>query len=357
MPLAIEHVNAAVVGLGIGRHHAQVYAGHPHATLAALCDTDTDRLAERGEDLGVAEDRRFTDHEALFEAAADLDLHAVSVATPNTFHAPVTLAALEAGLHVLCEKPLAMTAADAERMVAEAEARGLALGVNLSFRFRPQSRALKALVDDGRLGDVYYARTRWFREWGMPKFGGWFGTKALSGGGPIIDLGVHRLDLALWLMGNPEPTSVSASVYDALGAARALEEKQTFDVEDLGVALVRFDSGATLLLEASWAGYMGKREDQVTEILGTRGGLVQRNLNEGYDYEAFLYTREAGSLLETRVRRRLEPTPDAYTDFIDALREGREPLAPGRHGLQVQRILDAVYRSAETGGEVPVERS
>ncbi len=351
----IERVRVAVIGLGIGKAHLEGYGRHPMAEVAALCDTDEARLKEQAEARKVDAAACFTSTDDLFAAAERLELNAVSVCLPNHLHAPVTLAALKTGLHVLVEKPLAMDAREGARMVEEAETRGLTLGINLSFRFRPESRALKDLVDAGALGRIYYAHTRWMRERGIPKFGGWFGRKDESGGGPIIDLGVHRMDLAMWLMGNPRPVSVTAATYDPVGSRLAREQEKSFDVEDFGVAFVRFEGGATLVLEASWAGFSGKREDQLTELLGERGGIRQVNASEGYQYEAWLYREESGSLTETRIRRRLGPSPGFAEDFVDALTAGREPLAPGAHGLQVQRVLDAIYESARTGSEVKIE--
>jgi len=348
----LKHLNAAVIGLGIGCAHVEEYAKHPKCTVAAICDSDASRLAEMSAKFHIPAERCYTSPAALFRAAKDLRLDAVSVALPNRLHAPVTIQALRAGLHVLCEKPMAMNARQAERMIAEARKARRTIGINLSFRFRPQSRALKDLVDAGRLGRVYYARTRWMRERGIPRLGGWFGRKKLSGGGPVIDLGVHRLDLAMWLMGGPRPVAVSAATYDLVGSRLARQERKAFDVEDLGVAFVRFQGGASLVLEASWAGHSGKREDQVTEILGTRGGIVQRNLNEGYDYEAIVYAEECGSITQTTVRRRLGPSPGFGEDFVDAILEGREPLATAEDGLRVQRVLDGIYRSARLGREV-----
>jgi predicted dehydrogenase len=348
----LEHVNVAVIGLGIGRGHLKAYRAHPGATVRAVCDTDPARI-ERCRAEGTLEGVEcFASTDDLFKAAEDLGLDAVSVALPNALHAPVSIAALKAGLHVLCEKPMAMNVGECRRMIAAAEERGLTLGLNLSFRFRPQSRALKDLAASGALGRVYYAHTRWFREFGLPKFGGWFGQKAMSGGGPIIDLGVHRLDLAMWLMGSPAPVTVSAATYDPIGSALAEATGKAFDVEDLGAAFVRFEGGASLVLEASWAGYIGKREDMVTEILGTEGGLVQRNTGEGYDFEAWYFGRAGGALTETRVRRRLDPTPDPYSDFVEALLEGRPTLAPAEAGLKVQMVLDGIYKSAKLGREV-----
>ncbi|HUU09479.1 MAG TPA: Gfo/Idh/MocA family oxidoreductase [Phycisphaerae bacterium] len=354
MAKRLRHVNVAVIGLGMGGAHLKGYAEHPGCTIAAICDVDKVRLAAKAAEFGLDESRLFTSTDALFRAAGDLGLDAASVVLPNTYHAPVTIQALRRGLHVLCEKPMAMNAGQARRMMAEARKARRTLGINLSFRFVPQSRALKDVVDAGTLGRVYYAHTRWWRQRGLPGLGGWFGTKRLSGGGPVIDLGVHRMDLAMWLMGSPQPVAVSAAVYDPIGSRVARLQKKTFDVEDLGAAFVRFQGGATLTLEASWAGFSGKNEDMVTEILGDRGGIVQRNLGEGYDFEARVFTETGGSLAETQIKQRLAPAPSAYADFVDAVLEGRPTLAPAEDGLKVQQVLDAIYRSARLGKEVRI---
>jgi len=354
MARKLTHVRVGVIGLGIGRAHLKGYAEHPGCTIAAICDTDENRLAAQAAESQLDASRCFTSVRALLKAARALRLDAVSVALPNALHAPVTIQALGAGLHVLGEKPMAMNTGEARRMIAAARKARKTLGINLSFRFTPQSRALKDIVDAGKLGRVYYAHTRWWRQRGLPGFGGWFGTKRLSGGGPIIDLGVHRMDLAMWLMGGPQPVAVSAATYDPIGSRLAREQKKAFDVEDLGAAFVRFAGGATLSLEASWAGFMGKNEDMVTEILGETGGIVQRNFGEGYDFEARVFSEEGGALVETVVKRRLAPAPSPYADFVDALLEGRPPLATAEDGLKVQQVLDAIYRSAALGREVRI---
>ena len=354
MPSKKKTLNVAVIGLGMGRNHLQGYATASRCRPVAICDVDAARLAEHGDKHGIPADRRFADYKKLLAKASGLGLDAVSVALPNVFHAPVTIAAFKAGLHVLCEKPMAMNARLGRQMLAAAQKANRKLMINLSYRFNPQSQALKRVVDSGALGDIYFGRTAWHRRRGLPRFGGWFGHKDMAGGGPVIDLGVHRLDLALWLMGNPRPVTVSGSAYNVIGARLAKEQGLRFDTEDLGCALIRFDNGATLLLEASWAGYTEKREDMVTQLLGTKGGLVQRNVGEGYDFEARLFTEENGSLWNTQLQQTHVPCPNAYQDFVDACLDGREPLATGQHGLDVQLILDAIYKSAETGREVRI---
>ncbi|MFP4355137.1 MAG: Gfo/Idh/MocA family protein [Phycisphaerae bacterium] len=349
-------VNVAVIGLGIGRNHLKSYLSNPQANVVGICDADPKKLMAVAADTGIDEDACFTDYKDLLARADSLDLQAVSVALPNFLHAPVTKAAFQAGCHVLCEKPIAMTAAQGRQMIAAGKKAGRTLMINLSFRYTAQSRALKRAVEEGLVGDIYYGRTVWHRRRGLPGFGGWFGQRDKSGGGPIIDLGVHRLDLAMWLMGNPRPVTVSASTYNVIGAAEAKKQGKAFDVEDLGGALIRFDNGATLILEASWAGFAEKREDMVTQLWGTEGGLAQRNVGEGYDFEALLFQEKGQSLWSSKLQQPMGPCPSAYEEFIEAIMENRKPLSPGEHGLDVQLILDAIYKSAAAGKEVRIPK-
>ena len=348
-----QTLNVAVIGLGMGRGHLDSYLNNPRARVVGICDTDTARLAEQQKKAKLPDDRCFTDYKAMLARTRELGLQAVSVALPNVLHCPVTCDCFRAGLHVLCEKPMAMNVKQARQMLAASERAGRKLMINFSFRFREQSALLKRYVDSGAIGQIYFGRTAWHRRRGLPKFGGWFGLKELSGGGPIIDLGVHRLDLAMWLMGSPRPVSVSGSTYGALAARLATEQKKAFDVEDLGCALIRFDNGATLIMEASWAGFSEKAEDMVTQLYGTHGGIIQRNVGEGYDFEARAYTEQAGGgLWELRLQQAGFKAPSAYEEFVSAVLEDRQPSATGQHGLDVQAILDGIYKSAATGKEI-----
>ena len=347
-------LNVAVIGLGMGSGHLEAYRNYPRSNAVAICDIDRPRLVERAQKHDIPEGRCFTDYRKLLGRARELGLHAVSVALPNALHAPVTIDAFRAGLHVLCEKPMAMNARQGRAMIAAARRARRKLMINFSFRFNEQSRSLKRIVDSGAVGEIYFGRTVWHRRRGIPKFGGWFGQKKLSGGGPVIDLGVHRLDLAMWLMGNPRPLTVSGGTYDHIGRRLARQQRKAFDVEDLGCALIRFDNGATLLLEASWAGFSEKREDMVTQLYGTKGGIVQRNVEEGYAFEARVFSESGGALWEHRLQQSVSASASAYQEFVDAVLDGREPIATGQHGLDVQLILDAIYKSAATGREVRI---
>ncbi len=342
-----RHLRVGVIGLGIGRGHLKSYQENPLVKEVVIADLDPERLAAVGDEYKIA--KRYTDP---LKMLAKEKLDAVSVATPNKFHAPLTIAAIEAGCHVLCEKPMAMSVAEAEAMQAAADKAGKKLAINFSYRFSPMSYALKQQVDAGVVGNIYFGRTVWHRRRGMPKFGGWFGNKDLAGGGPLIDLGVHRIDLALWLMGHPEPIAVSGSAYNVIAKRLAEEQQKHYSVEDLAAGIVKFANGATLIVEASWALNNNENEHMVTSLYGDRGGLVQKNTGGTYQFTAEVLTEEGGNLY-TRVLARATVTPPTpFEEFINAIVEDREPMASGRQGIKVQKILDGLYRSAAEGREI-----
>ena len=346
----MRRIRIGVVGVGAaGRHHLRGYRAHPNADVVAIADPDAARLQEIGGEFGVS--RRYPSGEQMLQ---EENLDVVSIVTPNKFHRPLTIAALEAGCHVLCEKPMAMNADEARQMLAVSRRVGKRLMVNFSYRFTEQSMALKQQVDAGALGEVYFARTVWHRRRGLPGLGGWFGQKALSGGGPLIDLGVHRLDLALWLMGYPRPVWVLGSTYNPIGAALARERGVELDVEDLAVGLVRFENGATLEIEASWAANIREAELMETRLFGTQGGLVQRNVDETYKFEAEMYLERDGSQLDVKLHSYTQPVKSAMVHFVDSILNDTPHIATGEEGLVVMEILDALYESAERGQPVRI---
>jgi len=347
--LPARTLRVGVIGLGIGRHHIQGYRKHPGAFIAAVADTNSDRAAAIAGEFDIP--AHYSDPlEMLRREKLDI----VSICTPNKFHKPLTIAALESGCHVLCEKPMAMNADEAREMIAAAEKAGLRIMINFSYRFTDQSAALKSQVDMGTLGDVYYGRTVWHRRRGMPGFGGWFGEKSLSGGGPLIDLGVHRLDLALWLMGNPEPDWVLGSTYNHIASERAKREGKSFTVEDLAAGFIRFKNGASLSIEASWAANIKEAELMETRLLGTRAGLVQRNRDEGYEFEAEIFLESGGSHFNMNLNTAEGGTMPAMWHFTEAILNNSPHSPTGAEGLRIMEILDALYRSAETGAPVHI---
>jgi predicted dehydrogenase len=337
-----------VIGLGMGRHHAKAYQENPQAVLVTICDQNQELLTEYQAIYPLA--KAYTDYKEML-AVGGLD--AVSVAVPNFLHATIVIAALQAGVHVLCEKPMALNAAEAEEMLKASKTTGRKLMIHFNYRFSPQSQFLKRYVNEGHLGQIYYAKTHWLRAFGIPKLGGWFGIKELSGGGPLIDLGVHRLDLAMWLMGYPHAVSVSAYTTSLLGARIARDAGVKYNCEDLATALIRLDNGAAINLEVSFAGGTDKAEDMVTGIYGTNGAVIQRNRGEGYDFEGITLQNVAGTLSQISPKF-LTRCPSAIDHFVDCVVNDHEPEASAENGLEMMRIIDAIYHSAAEGHEVLV---
>ena len=228
----MKRFRAAVVGLGIGRGHARAFAASERAELVSVCDKDPSRF-ERVAELDVA---TYTDFNEMLKREKP---EVVAVALPNYLHASFTTKALWAGAHVLVEKPMAMSAAECRRMLREAKKRRRLLCVGFSYRYTAPAHFLKSLADGGRLGEVYFARTMWHRRRGIPGGkGGCFGEKSLAGGGPLIDLGVHRIDLAWWLMGRPEPAAASGAAYCKFGKEFARRRGWDFTTEDMAVGII-----------------------------------------------------------------------------------------------------------------------
>jgi predicted dehydrogenase len=346
----MKKLRCGVIGMGMGRNHVREFNTHPGAEVVAIADMDEARLKEIGDQHNVP--ARFVSAEEMLKKEK---LDVVSVATPNKFHKPLTVAALRAGCHVLCEKPMAMNAKEAQVMLDEAKKAKKRIMINFSYRFTEQAASLKKQVDSGILGDVYFGRTIWLRRRGMPKFGGWFGQKELSGGGPLIDLGVHRLDLALWLMGYPKPTWVMGSSYNPIASEKARLEGKDFDVEDMAVGMIKFANGATLEIEASWASNIAERELMETRLLGTKGGLVQRNLNEGYQFEAEIYLEREGCPFDMKLHPPVPGNQSAGYHFIDSILNNKPHIATGEEGLIVMKLLDAIYASAQKGAPVQIK--
>lgn len=333
-------VRCAVIGLGMGRGHARRFLEYPESELVAVADLNPERLAAFEADLG--KDGLFTDYRAMLKQVQP-DL--VMVALPNHLHKPVSIEAMEAGSHVLCEKPMAMTVAEAEAMLAVSRACGRRLGINFSQRFTPMHRTLKQITDSGSLGTMYHGYCSWTRRLGFPGFGGWFGQKALSGGGPLIDLGVHRIDLALWLMGRPKVLSVSGTAHHHLGVPRAKAQGKAFDVEDFATGFIRLENGASLVFEISWAGHQSETETGRLRIMGTEGSIEMTP-------DPWMYAHRDGAFCVTKLVPDGAVVLNSCEEMVHCLVTGKPFCASAEQGIEIQKILNGLYESAETGREV-----
>jgi predicted dehydrogenase len=358
-------LRAGVVGLGwAGQQHMAAYADLPGVELVALAGRETEPLGRLGDQFAVAPDLRFDDWSDLV-ASADLDV--LSIAAPTTLHAPIAIAALDAGVHVLSEKPLAESAEAGERMVQAAERNQRVLDVSFNHRRRGVVKALKGLLDGGSLGPIYYAKAGWVRRQGIPTLGSWFTSRVTAGGGPLMDLGVHMIDMVLHLLDEPEVRTVTAATYAEFGP-RGLGGSPTatvmktssgngtqFDVEDLSTAFLRLSGGATLLLEASWAQWVPEDLCYVT-VYGADGGAGITWIPGSERRTLEIWTEDDGS----PQRRHPEIPPDGehretVVDFLELVRTG-QPVH-GRHVLTRSAVVDACYASAEAGHEVALSVS
>ena len=350
-----------IVGCGgISRWgHGPFYAENKdRVKVVAVCDILPDRVESFRKEFHP-EAETYTDWRELLKRD---DLDAVDICTPNDLHAEIAIAALGRGLNVFCEKPDAVSADRAAAMAEAAEKSGKLLMVMRNNRFSPLSTYLKKFIEDGRMGEIYAGRACWQRRRGIPGKGGWFTTKARSGGGPLIDLGVHMIDLAIWLMGNPKPVAVSGTTYCKFANAETSDsvnsqfgdavDAGTFDVEDLAMGFIRFDNGACLQIEFSWASNVQK-EHRFVELRGTKAGATW---TDGYLMDIF--SEDAGQLPDTHFDISTWPTNKLgghyinLNNFFDVLDGAAKPCYLPEQGVDMIRILDAMYESARSGHEV-----
>jgi predicted dehydrogenase len=353
-------LRVGVVGLGwAGQQHMEAYDALEGVELVAIAGMEEGPRAELAEKFNVP--NAYGDWKDLV-AAGGLD--AVSVAVPTFLHAPITIGALEAGLHVLCEKPIARTAEEADGMVAAARAAGRVLEIAFNHRRRGDVEALKAAIDEGTIGRPYHARATWLRRSGIPALGSWFTNREMAGGGPLIDLGVHVLDYALHLFGEPRVLAVSAVTHSELGPrglGGAVSDKQqvgsAYEVEDLASVLLRLEGGGSLVLETSWAAFRSSGDEFGITLYGTEGGADLRVVDYAPVGELTLFTGQAET--ETDVRVEADPgrghaaVVDTFLEHVAD--ESSWATHDGSLALGRARIIDACYESAATGAEVRLD--
>ncbi|WP_223694181.1 Gfo/Idh/MocA family protein [Leifsonia poae] len=359
-PAATGTIRAGVIGLGwAGQQHMQAYAELPGVDLVAIAGMEDEPRAAIGDKYGVT--RRYRDWKDL---VADGDVDVVSVAVPTFLHAPIAVGALQAGIHVLSEKPIARSATEAQAMVDAAHESGRVLEVAFNHRRRGDIEALKAAIDAGTIGRPYHGRATWLRRSGIPALGSWFTNREMAGGGPLIDIGVHVLDYALHLFGEPRVTAVSAVTHSELGvrgrggAASGGDVKQqvgsAYEVEDLASLLLRLEGGGSLVLETSWASYRPAGDEFGITIYGTEGGAELRVVDNAAVGELTLFTGDNENTSDITV----EADPGrGHTAVVETFLDHVADTANWEHydgsiALERARIIDAAYESAAHGAEV-----
>ena len=336
------------------------------AEVLAVADPAPGAAARAASQWQIAQS--FDSVEKMLAACPELD--AVSIIVPNKFHKELSIRCLQAGKHVFCEKPPGLNAGEVEEMIAASKSSGKRLQFNFNNRARPESRAMVRYLADGTVGRINSAQAKWIRRKGIPGFGGWFTTKELSGGGPLIDL-LHMIDLALYFMGYPEPTHVLGQTFNDF-----ITDKQfkgpwgipdrvdgVTDVESSAHGFVTFATGQVLTLQVSWAEMIKREEVSVVFQGRNAGGKVERLFGvDGLDETAIdtceLYVQENGC----SVNRTLIPEPcedmgriGSAANFVGAIRGFEEPLNTPEQALKLMRIIDALYTSATTGKPVSLK--
>ncbi|BFH70502.1 MAG: Gfo/Idh/MocA family oxidoreductase [Paenibacillus dendritiformis] len=352
----MSKVKVGVIGAGsISEMHFGGYQKNNEAELVAVCDLNADRAKEKAEKFGAPEAKIYTDYHELL---ANPDVEAVSICTWNNSHAEIAIAALEAGKHVLVEKPLCKTVEQALAVQEAQKKSGKTLQVGYVRRYGMNTRVLKKFIDAGDLGEIYYAKASCLRRLGNP--GGWFSDVERSGGGPLIDLGVHVIDLCWYLMGKPKVKSVSGNAYNRLGNRNHIENLSFYQaadydanvntVEDMANALIRFENGASLAVDVSFALHL-KQDEISVRLFGDKGGaeVEPQLLIMGEKHDTILNMTPQIDHLSFDFERGFQKEVD---HFIDCCLGRTETICPVEDGVELMKILCAIYESSAKGTEI-----
>ncbi|WP_019908028.1 Gfo/Idh/MocA family protein [Thermoanaerobacter indiensis] len=348
----MEKLKVAIIGAGsiaeIG--HLPYYKNHPKVQLVAIVDKDLKRAQYMQEKYSIHKI-----YSSFEEMVNDIKVDAVSICTPNVDHFPIAWEALNRGIHILVEKPLTTTYEEALKLQKIAIEKKCVAMVGMIHRFRNDVKALKKYVETGELGDIYYAKAKILRRRGTPR--GWFTDKGSSGGGALMDIGVHALDLAWWLAGSPLPISVSGHLVKGIGPYNtdfihvwrsAIDENNNlgkFDVEDFATAFIRFEKGLVIHLEVSWAINGPQDEGLKVELYGTKGGLTLEPL-------AFYYEKNNVFNEMKLVVNKNNPFEEEINHFVDSILNGTVPNSSIEDGVEVVKMLEAIMKSSESKEEI-----
>ncbi len=365
--MADKKLKIGIVGCGgiFKWAHLAAYVKMDNVEIVALCDIVEGRAEEMKQFCHDTYNSNLLDNAICYtqfdEFIKQADIESIDICTPNYLHSTFAVKALEAGKHVFCEKPDAVSVEEALKMDAAATKSGKTLMIMRNNRHTEAAKKLKKMAAKGEFGDLYCGRCGWLRRRGIPGKGGWFTTKAQSGGGPLIDLGVHMIDLAIYIMGNPTPVAVSGSIYNKFADNEAEASSDnvkfgetaadgTFDVEDLAMGFIKFDNGACLQIEFSWASNIGVPDRNFVELRGSKAGFTW----EQSGAKCSVFSEAFGQLIDVD----LKPNTSAsghegnLRHYVDVVLNGAKPDFEPIQGINMIKILKAIYQSAETGKEV-----
>ncbi len=349
-------LNVGVVGCGgiANNKHLPAMKRVGNFNIVAFCDLIEERAAKAKEEFGTPDARIYTDYQELVKE----ELDAVYVLTPNSSHAPIAIAAMKAGKHVMCEKPMAKTFAEAQEMVKTAKETGKILTIGYQNRYRGDSQYLKKACINGDLGEIYYAKAHAIRRRAVPTWGV-FLDEEKQGGGPLIDIGTHALDLTLWMMDNYEPVSVTGSVFRKLadqkdtGNAWGDWDPEIFTVEDSAFGFIKMKNGATIQLEAAWALNSLEVDEAKTTLCGTKAGA---DMKDGLRINRVQYGRQCVEKPDLDAAGVAffdgdtgKPEDEEQKIFYAAIVDGKQLTVLPEQAMVVTQILEAIYESAKTG--------
>ena len=348
-------IRVGMIGAGaIADDHCQSVNRYPGAEVVAVADISKERREELKRKYNMA--RSYGKWQDL---VADGEIDAVAIAIPNALHAPVSLAALHAGKHVLLDKPFALNYREAKQVADAAKTMRKVFMLGMNLRFWQETQSLRAIVARGDLGEIYHVKAYWYRRMGSPKFGTWFVNKKLAGGGCMLDIGVHFLDLSLYLTDNWKPVSVSGKVYTKFGN-RGIGEggwgksdrntKLLFDVDDFATGLVKFGNGMTLELNVSWVLHQEQDNRNNIQLFGTEAGA------DLIPVKVFRFGKQPGEYEvvkpeNVRIPHRYE---NRQANWLDTILGKDKPICTVEQALVVQKVLDGIYESSATGKDVRI---
>lgn len=358
--MRMTKVRVAIIGCGgiANGKHMPSLAKIEEVEMVAFCDIIIERAERAAAKYGVEGAKVYEDYRELLE---DESIDVVHVCTPNSSHAEISIAAMEAGKHVMCEKPMAKTAEEARQMVETAKRTGKKLTIGYNNRFRADSLHLHTLCQQGDLGEIYFAKAHAVRRRAVPTWGV-FLDEEKQGGGPLIDIGTHALDLTLWMMNNYKPKAVLGTTYrklaDTENAANAFGpwDPKEFTVEDSAFGFITMENGATIILESSWALNTLDVDEAKVSLSGTKAGADMKDgLRINGEEHGRLYTKHVdlsvGGVAFFEGSRETDGEREAR-QWIQAIINDTEPLVKPEEAYVVTQILEAIYESAKTGKAV-----
>lgn len=367
-------LQVAVIGCGgiaNQKHFPALKSQADKCEMVAFCDIQLERAEKAAKEYGTPDAKAYSDYNELLK---DESIDVVHVCTPNAAHCPITVAAFESGKHVMCEKPMAETTEDAEKMMAAWKKSGKKSGKKFTIgyqnRFRTDAQMLKRACEEGKLGDIYFAKVHAVRCRAVPTWSV-FPDKSKQGGGPLIDIGTHALDITLWCMDNYKPATVTGSVFEKLGHLPEATEgnmfgpwdPETYEVEDSAFGYIKMENGATIFLESSWALNVKDSREAATTLCGTKAGaeMIGGMSQQGYD---LVFNETTGGVLteehisDTGAIAFFEgnsggsPEVKECKQWLEAVIEDKEPLVKPEQAFVVTQILDTIYKSAAAGKEI-----